>query len=112
MHSSDTDSIVVTEWDPMVMLRALIIATNHELQIRRTESLVADRHLQILEKDDIIPVLENMKNSPEAIEYIKSSQLELIYSLMATDLLSRGAPQKLVDKLTDANENDLEMLTY
>lgn len=75
--------------DPLLLVKAAIIALNGDSFAKRTIALAHDEHDLILESDNIVPNLEYIMNNKRCCDLIKESTAEYIYALMATELASR-----------------------
>ncbi len=86
------------DWNPSILAKALIIAHNHESHIKRCGSIITDRHLQILERDNITPILDLLTTNQDAINFVKESTSQYIYSVLATELISRDIPPEMEER--------------
>ncbi len=96
------------EWDPYILAKALILAHNHEAHIKRCGSVITDRHLQILERDNISPILEFLTTNQDAINFVKESTSQYIYSLLATEIISRDIPPEIESKFPICDSSSSE----
>jgi len=98
------------EWDPAVLMRAIIIALNHEAHIARATTEVCDRHLLILERDNAVPIIEHLLGNETAQHELKAAAEEYLLALMACDLASRAVPDALYKKIVAPSEKNLVLL--
>lgn len=88
------------KWQPISLINALIIAFNQEHCIKRITASLCDSKTQILEKDNIIPIFEEIFNDEECQEEIKLATMEYIWSVMAVDFAGRAIPQHAKDEIS------------
>lgn len=78
--------------DPLVMVKAAIMALNLEMQIRRVPPLVGDAKLQILEGDNVTPILDYIGSHPSCTDAIKEATQHSLLAFMATEAMTREPP--------------------
>jgi hypothetical protein len=82
-------------WKTDVLLRALLNAFGTEQKATQTLSCIADENIQILERDNALPVLNALLNTPTACEKVRESARELLYSQIAVHCASFNLPEGL-----------------
>lgn len=97
-------------WDPAVLMRAIIIGMNHESHIRRATTRVCDRHKLILERDNVVPIVEYLLTNEEARRELQDAATEYVLSLLACDLASRDPPNAIYSKLLVPSDNHFVLL--
>ena len=95
--------------DPFVMTKAAMMALNLEMQVKRLPSLLGDEKLQILEGDNMTPILDFMANHKSCTDTIKQATLRSLYAFMAVELMTREHPSH-IQELLDKEENQLVLL--
>lgn len=78
--------------DPLVMVKAAIMALNLEMQIRRVPPLVGDAKLQILEGDNVKPILDYIGSHVSCTDVIKEATQHSLLAFMATEAMTREPP--------------------
>jgi len=96
------------QWDPLPMMKALIIALNHEAHIKSATTHVFDEHGLILERDNIQPLLDYVLESAECVGEVKKATMELLWATVAADVTSRDLTAHL--QSGPACKEDFEML--
>lgn len=81
--------------DPLVMVKAAMMALNIEMQVRRTSSLLGDEKLLILEADNIKPIMDYISSHKSCTDEIKAAVFRCLLSLMATELMTREEPSHI-----------------
>lgn len=90
-------------WDPWCAVKATAMALNPEMMIRRTPALLADKHIQILECDNIVPILEHFAKTKACTDEVKDATAQLLYATMATEIMTREHPTHLNSLLGEEN---------
>jgi len=85
--------------DPFVMVKAAIMALNMEMQIRRVPPLVGDAKLQILEGDNVKPILDYIGSHASCMDAIKDATQHSLLAFMATEAMTREPPQHIKEIL-------------
>lgn len=85
--------------DPFVMTKAAIMALNFEAQIKRVLPLVGDAKLQILEADNVKPILDFMGNHKSCTDAIKEATFKSLLAFMAVEAMTREPPPHIKEAL-------------
>lgn len=83
------------EHDPMLVLRALIIACNIEKVAQSAGSTILIDNLMTVGDNDMTKIVEKIVSDENITEQVKDKQEEFIYALKATDVVSQVMPQKI-----------------
>jgi hypothetical protein len=94
--------------DPMRMIKPLMMALNQEALVRRTSSLIGDKHIQILEADNIEPFLDYIAKNESCIDEVKQASSHYLYALMATELMSRDEPHHITQHMSSKAKKDCD----
>lgn len=95
--------------DPFVIVKAAIMALNMEMQIRRVPAVLGDEKLQILEADNMTPILDYMGSDTDCTDAIKKSTFSCLLSLMATELTTREEPPH-IRKIFEERQGELSFV--
>lgn len=98
------------QWDPAVLMRAIVIGLNHESHIKRATARVCDRHGLILERNNVVPIVEFLLSNEEARRELQDAAAEYVRALLACDLVSRDVPLPIFDKLLVPSDKDFVLL--
>jgi hypothetical protein len=82
-------------WKTDLLLRALLNAFNPEAKATQTLTSVCDDMLQILERDNAMPIFHALLNNPAACEKVQESTREFLYSCLAIWFASQVLPGTL-----------------
>lgn len=93
-------------WDPWVAVKAATMSLNPEMVIRNTSTLLADKHIQIVEADNITPILEYFASNKECVDEIKDSTERLLFAMMTTEIMTREHPSHLHTRLNRHHEEE------
>jgi hypothetical protein len=96
-------------WDPWTAVKATAMALNPEMVIRRTPALIGDKNIQILEADNIEPILDHFVESKESAEEVKDTTARLLFAMMATEIMTREHPTHL-QTLMDEEKSPFHLL--
>lgn len=96
-------------WDPWTAVKAATMALNPEMVIKRTPALIGDKTIQILEADNIEPILEYFVENKECVEEVKDTTARLLYAMMATEIMTREHPTHL-HTLLDEEKSPFHLL--
>jgi len=96
--------------DPFVMVKAALMALNMEMLIKRVPSLLGDAKLQILEADNMKPILDFIGNHKSCTEAVKEATLNALLSLFAVELMTREQPEEIRTILESPKVKDLKLL--
>ncbi len=98
----------IKEWDPSMLMKALIISHHPNRFMKTSVSTILDRHLHILERDNTQPILDYIKKNPDCINRLNESTSQIIYALFAVEISSREIPDEFTALLPNSDEDDIE----
>ena len=81
--------------DPWIRVKAAIMSLNLEMQIRRLPAILGDEMLQILEADNMKPIIDYMGTNKACTDEIKSAVFRCLLGFMATDLMTCEEPDEI-----------------
>jgi len=99
--------------DPLQMVKPALMALNLEMQVRRIAAMLGDEKLQILEADNMKPILDFMGKDPGCREEIKRATFNCLLAFMAVELMTREEPEKIKEIFAQRNgEASFKPLDY
>lgn len=81
--------------DPFIMVKAALMSLNIEMQIKRLPAILGDEKLQILEADNMKPILDYLGGDKACTEEIKAALFRCLLAFMATDMMTREEPDHI-----------------
>ena len=96
--------------DPLVMTKAALMALNFEMQIKRVLPLVGDAKLQILEADNVKPILDYMGSHKSCTNAVKDATFRSLLSFMAVEAMTREPPPHIKEALEKIGGEELVLL--
>lgn len=96
--------------DPLVMVKAALMALNFEAQIKRVAPLICDAKLQILEADNMKPILDYLASHQSCTEAVKDATFRSLLAFMAVELMTREQPAHIKEALEKMGAKELVLL--